>query len=69
VLKSATIKYLLAIFSYFKKVGKDDTLEEIKRIVNPIRFVGEADLVRNEMLRKQKISRNYLIYESHQINE
>jgi superfamily I DNA/RNA helicase len=67
-LKSATIKYLFAIFSYFKNVDKEETDDEIKRILHPIDSIGEADEVRNEMVKNKRISRDFFVYSIRQNN-
>jgi superfamily I DNA/RNA helicase len=67
-LKSATIKYLFAIFSYFKNVDKEETDDEIKRILHPIACIGEADEVRNEMVKNKRISRDFFVYSIRQNN-
>lgn len=63
VLKSKTVKYVLAVFGYFLKRQLKKPVEGyIKRILTPIIAVGERDEVVKRMLAEREISSRHFRY-------
>jgi hemerythrin superfamily protein len=67
-LKSATVLDIISVFSYFRKVGREDCQDEIKRILKHIQHIGEADLARQTMIDEGRISKDLVVYSQKQAN-